>query len=154
MDGNAFLKKHGITLRQKPLITNRDNPTYFHGLPPYPKAVYVDEIADVRHLPYREVDMFLCSYLTWYGDDVFGKSQRVKRFIATMHYALRYKKSRSNLHISLFRETARCLRPNGLLLVEGISEHDLPIARACGFRLIHEDTTQDAVYLALFQLKK
>ncbi|MGB3945530.1 MAG: hypothetical protein WBK76_01695 [Candidatus Saccharimonadales bacterium] len=145
--GNEFLQNNKIHLVAKPLITNKENPAVFYGMPPYPKNLPVDEIADVRHLTYRGVDMFLCSYLTWFNDRQYNKKSLGKRLLACLHYTLGYTKSKANLHISLFRETADALKPNGLLLVEGIREEDFKIAKKCGFTLIHKDE-DDAV---LFQ---
>lgn len=144
--GSEFLQNNNIHLVAKPLITNRENPALFYGLPPYPKKLPVDEIADVRHLQYKNVDMFLCSYLTWFNDRRYNKKSLGKRLLASLHYKLGYIGSKANLHISLFRETARALKPNGLLLVEGIREEDLKIADKCGFALIYKDDDDAALF--------
>lgn len=137
--GNQFLKTHKIRLAAKPLITNRQNPVLFYGLPPYPKKLTVHEIADVHNLRYRDVDMFLCSYLPWYNDRHYGKKELFKQLTATLHYKARYVNSRTNPHISLFRETAKALKPGGLLLVEGASSEDFAIASKCGFTVVYRN---------------
>ena len=144
--GNEFLETNKIRLAAKPLITNRENPVLFYGLPPYPKKLPVDEIADVRHLHYDDVDMFLCSYLTWFNDHRYNKKSLGKRLLASLHYKLGYVGSKANLHISLFRETAKALKPSGLLLVEGIREEDFKIAKKCGFTLIYKDDEDAALF--------
>lgn len=146
--GNAFLKAHKIRLAAKPLITNRENPVLFYGLPPYPRKLAVNEIANIHNLTYRGVDMFLCSYLTWFNERHHSSRALFRRWVATLHYKLRYINSRSNPHISLFRETARALKPNGLLLVEGVREDDFAIAKKCGFRVVCKDDN----HAVLFQL--
>lgn len=148
--GNEFLKSHKIKLQAKPLITNRENPARFYGLPPHPKLIPVDEIADVRQLHYRSVDLFLCSYLTWYDWHKGAKQNRWKQWLARLHYVLKYTDSRANLHIALFRETARSLKPGGLLLVEGVRKADYAIAKKCGFEVVHRDEDDDWS-TALFQ---
>ncbi len=145
--GNEFLRNNKIHLAAKPLITNRENPALFYGLPPYPKKLTVDEIADVRHLTYKDVDMFLCSYLTWFSERGHDKTSLWRRLIASLHYKLGYTKSNVNLHISLFRESAKALKPSGLLLVEGLREDDFATAKKCGFTLIY----RDECVVALFQ---
>lgn len=147
--GNEFLQNNKIQLVAKPLITNKENPALFYGMPPYPRKFPVDEIANVRRLTYRDVDMFLCSYLTWFNERRYDKRSLGKQLLARLHYRLGYKGSKANLHISLFRETAKALKPNGLLLIEGIFEKDFAIAKKCHFTLIYKND-DDA---ALFQLK-
>lgn len=147
--GNEFLQRHHIHLAPKPLVTNRENPALFYGLPPYPKKFPVDEIANIHHLTYRSVDMFLCSYLTWFNDRRYDKKSLLKRWLATAHYKLRYTYSHANPHISLFRETAKALKPGGLLLVEGTYDADFPIAKKCGFRVVHRDVGDDEAALFL-----
>lgn len=144
--GNEFLQRNKIRLAAKPLITNRENPALFWGLPPYPKKLPVDEIADVRNLTYRDVDMFLCSYLTWFNDRRYDKRSLLKRSLASLHYRLGYAKSKANLHISLFRESAQALKPGGLLLIEGIRDEDFAIAKKCGFTLIYKDNDDAALF--------
>ncbi len=144
--GNEFLQNNTIHLAAKPLITNKENPALFYGLPPYPKRLPVDEIADVRHLHYNDVDMFLCSYLTWFNDRQYNKKSLGKRLLASLHYKVGYVGSKANLHISLFRETAKALKPSGLLLVEGIREEDFTIAKKCGFTLIYKDNKDAALF--------
>lgn len=144
--GNEFLRDNKIHLAAKPLTTNRENPVLFYGLPPYPKKLTVDEIADVRHLVYKDVDMFLCSYLTWFNERGHGKKSLFRRLLAGLHYKLGYTKSNVNLHISLFRESAKALKPNGLLLIEGLSEDDFAIAKKCGFILIYRDERDVALF--------
>lgn len=145
--GTEFLLMNKIKLAPKPLVTNVENPVLFYGLPPYPKKLPVDEVADVRSLQYHDVDMFICSYLTWYNDGRhYNRKELPKRLLARLHYLLRYTGSKTNLHISLFRETAKVLRPDGLLLVEGIREEDFKIAQECGFTLIYKDDNDAALF--------
>ncbi len=144
--GNEFLKTNNIRLAVKPLITNRDNPVLFYGLPPYPKKLPVDEVANVHHLTYTDVDMFLCSYLTWFNNRHYNSRTLFKRWLATLHYKLRYVQSRSNPHISLFRETAKALKPNGLLLVEGLRNDDFAIAKKCDFTVVYKDEDDTALF--------
>ena len=144
--GNEFLRDNKINLAAKPLITNIENPALFYGLPPYPKKIPVDETADVRHLNYNDVDMFLCSYLTWFNERGYNKASLWRQLIANLHYKLGYTKSNANLHISLFRESAKALKPNGLLLIEGLREDDFTIAKKCGFTLIYNDTNDAALF--------
>ncbi len=144
--GNEFLRDNKISLAAKPLITNIENPALFYGLPPYPKKLPVDELADVRHLVYRDVDMLLCSYLTWFNERGYNKVSLWRQLIANLHYKLGYTKSNANLHISLFRESAKALKPNGLLLIEGLREDDFTIAKKCGFTLIYNDTNDAALF--------
>lgn len=148
--GNEFLQNNKIHLAAKPLITNKENPALFYGLPPYPKKNPVNQIADVRHLQYRNVDMFLCSYLTWFNDRKYNKKSFGKRLLASLHYKLGYTESKANLHISLFRESAKALNSNGLLLVEGIRDEDFKIAEQCNFMLIYKNGDG----AALFQHKR
>jgi len=143
---NEFLQNNKIHLHAKPLVTNRENPALFYGLPPHPKKLAVDEIADVRHLTYKDVDMFLCSYLTQFSEQRHDKEYLHRRLIAGLHYKLGYTKSKVNLHISLFRETAKALRPNGLLLIEGLFEDDFAIAKKCGFILVYRDDHDAALF--------
>lgn len=147
--GNEFLQKNDIKLAASPLITNRQNPALFCGMPPYPKEYPVDEVADIRRLTYRNVDMFICSYLSWYSARKYNKKSYITRPLAGLHYRLGYTKSRANLHISLFRETAKALGSGGLLLVEGLATRDLAIAQKCGFTIVYYDA-DDAV--GLFRL--
>ncbi len=144
--GNEFLETNKIRLAAKPLITNRENPVLFYGLPPYPKKLPVDEIADVHHLSYTDVDMFLCSYLTWFNDRRYNSKTLFKQWIAILHYKLRYVQSRSNPHVSLFRETAKALKPKGLLLVEGLRDDDFAIAEKCGFTVVYKDDDDTALF--------
>lgn len=144
-DGNQFLRAQKIRLAATPLITNRKNPVLFYGLPPYPKTFTVDEIADVHNLNYRDVDMIMCSYLPWYNDRRHSK-ELFKRMIATLHYKARYVNSRANPHISLFRESAKALKPSGLLLVEGVIDEDFAIARKCGFTVVCRNNDGAALF--------
>ncbi len=144
--GNEFLQNNMIHLAAKPLITNKENPALFYGLPPYPKKLPVDETADIRRLTYSAVDMFLCSYLTWFNERRYNKRTLTKRILASFHYKIGYTKSNTNLHISLFRETAKALKPGGLLLVEGIRDEDFAVAKKCGFALIYKDATDAALF--------
>lgn len=144
--GNEFLRDNKINLAAKPLITNIENPALFYGLPPYPKQLPVDETADVRHLTYRDVDMFLCSYLTWFNERGYNKASLWRQLIASLHYKLGYTKSNVNLHISLFRESAKALKPGGLLLIEGLREDDFMIARKYGFALVYNGTNDAALF--------
>ena len=66
--------------------------------------------------------------------------------IASIHYKLGYTKSNVNLHISLFRESAKALKPSGLLLVEGVRKEDFSIAKKCGFTIIYKDTRDTALF--------
>ena len=144
--GNEFLQNNKIHLNAKPLVTNRENPALFYGLPPHPKKLAVDEVADIRHLVYKDVDMFLCSYLTQFNEQRHDKKYHHRRLIANLHYKLGYIKSKANLHISLFRETAKALKSNGLLLVEGLLEDDFTIAKKCGFTLVYRDGHDAALF--------
>lgn len=145
--GTEFLLTNNITFAPKPLITNVENPTLFYGLPPHPKKLPVDEVADVRELQYNDIDMFICSYLTWYNDSRhYDRKELPKRLLARLHYLLRYTNSRTNLHISLFRETAKALKPDGLLLIEGIRNEDFIIAKKCGFTLVYKNDDDAALF--------
>ena len=145
--GTEFLLANRIKLAPKPLITNVENLALFYGLPPYPKKLPVDEVADVRKLKYHKVDMFICSYLTWYNDGRhYDRKELPKRLLARLHYLFRYTGSKTNLHISLFRETAKALKPNGLLLIEGIRNEDFAIAKKCGLTLIYKNDDDAALF--------
>lgn len=145
--GTEFLHTHLITLAPVPLVTNVENPALFYGLPPYPKELAVDEVADVRNLRYRDIDMFICSYLPWYaGGRRYNRRELPKRLLARLHCKMGYTKSRTSLHISLFRETAKALTPGGLLLVEGIRKEDYALAVKCGFTLVYADDNAAALF--------
>jgi hypothetical protein len=152
-DGTVFLSRVDARLPARPLVTNLTNPAVFQGLPPYPLILPVDAIVDVRRLPRNNYDLIICSYLTWFDESRPSLDWLYSR-LAQVAYAVRYSWSRSNLHISLFREASKSLKPGGLLLIEGLTARDYSFAQHFGFICVYRYDEDAEVSSALFQKSK
>ena len=152
-DGTVFLAQIDAHLPCRPLVTNITNPVIFQGLPPYPLTMPVDEVVDVRRLPREDYDLIICSYLTWFDESRPSLDWLYSR-LAQVAYVVQYPWSRSNLRISLLREASKSLKPDGLLLIEGLTARDYPFAKHFGFSCIHRYDENAEVSSALFQKSK
>lgn len=104
-DGYEYLKVLGLHLPDSITITNLTNPIILNPLGDNPETYAVDEVVDITNMPYppASVDMFLTSS--------FPRSLRQ----------------------TLLDNTAKALRPGGLLVFENVLPDDDAYATQHGF---------------------
>lgn len=105
--GYRLLKKLGIKLPTL-ITTNIENPVIINPFGDSPKPYSVDELQDIRHLTYEDesVGMILVSYLPKYD-------QKDTDYLAEYNHL---DTPKHNLHIFLYKESARVLQKGGLLI--------------------------------------
>lgn len=131
LQGYEFLNRNDITLSSAPIVTNTSKIVEsWNPLDDTFTNVTVDEVADVRDLPYENgsIGMILVSHLIIAPYDLNNE-------VALLEYAepLRPK---NNFHLFLYKEAARVLSDGGLLVQVGVSPQDPDAAKAYGFEKI------------------
>lgn len=122
-DGYEYIGALGLRLPNHIIITNVANPIVLnpHGDNPHPYSV--DEIADITNLPYApsSIDMFLVSS--------FPRS----------------------LRRTLIHNTAKALRPGGLLIFENVLPDDDAYATQNGFIPLLDSRVLSEHYTQIYQ---
>jgi hypothetical protein len=150
-----------VEFPQKPLVTNiagsRYNGVAFTGgdtLAPIDKS-YLDALADSRHLPFKNESMaaLFASYLPWDPQEVRvpsedealkaylkQKSEIFTNFISkipghSLEELAQTPEAEFSPRIGMLLESARTLKPGGLVILSGPLEGDLKIAQQLGFKM-------------------
>lgn len=107
-EGFEFLDKIEASFSIQPIVTNIENPVTLYPYSDNPQVFEVDEIADVKDLPYANdsVDILLVSSLPL--RDVAGSDAEAEynHLNSPVH----------NLHLHLYKEASRTLKTGGLLI--------------------------------------
>lgn len=124
-EGYAFLEELKITIPKKVIITNISNPITLNPYGDNPATFEVDQVADIRNLPYSagEISLIMTSSLP--------------------HV----------LHQDFFINSKKALHKGGLIIIENELDEDKKLANELGFAPILNKAIAEKYYSQIYLLK-
>lgn len=136
--GYKILQELGIKLPENVVVTNIENPAVLHDQDGVEKEYPVDQIVNANELPYGEgeVGTFLCSFLP-YEDQSEESAADVDEIVKEYEEAIRTGVAHgTNMRIKFLVDAYKCLKPRGLVIMQGAQDDDVKLAKTIGYEVI------------------